>query len=208
MNKRVRELVEYLKTTAIGGLLFLLPVGVIVFLLGYVYQTVVAIYTPIKPWIPVDSALGVTLLFAIAIALVLGSCFFAGIIARRTIGDSFSQSIESQLIKVFPRYAIYKDLIAGNVGGSDASPSLTPVIVKSPQGFRLAFQSDVLPNGITVVYLPGSPDTWSGHVVMLPTEDVQPFNVPFAEAVMMCERLGRNTASQLGEVSWGTFGRP
>lgn len=202
MQKRVKELVDYLKTTAIGGLLFLLPLGVIVFLLGYVYQTVLAIYTPIKPWIPADSALGVTLLFAISLGLVLGTCFVAGIIARRTIGDSFSQTIESNLIKVFPRYAIYKDLIAGNVGGSETSPSLTPVLVKSPEGYRLAFQSDALPQGIAVVYLPGSPDTWSGHVVMVPSGDVRPLNVPFAEAVMMCERLGRNTAGQLADVSW------
>ncbi len=34
------------------------------------------------------------------------------------------------LVMVFPKYAIYKDILAGNVGGDAHSPSLSPVTIQ------------------------------------------------------------------------------
>ncbi len=55
MKHQVTKTFGLLKTTAIGGLIFLLPLAVFLGLLGYVYQVVLAIYEPLREYLPVSS---------------------------------------------------------------------------------------------------------------------------------------------------------
>jgi len=151
----------------------------------------------LQPWIPFDSATGFALLFGSVIVVLFMSCFVAGLLARRAIGARFSGTIEKQLMKVFSKYGIYKDLLAGKIGGDETVPSLRPVLVKREGVQYLAFQADRLESGLTVVYLPGSPDIWYGSIALLKPEDVQTLAVSFAEVLGNCERLGRDSSSHL-----------
>lgn len=197
MIAKIDNSVRFLRTTAIGGVLFLLPFLVVVVLLVYVYQGVAAIHVHLKPWIPFDSATGILCLFIVAILLLLALCFAAGLIARRAIGVHFAETIEKQLMKLFPKYSIYKDLIACRIGGQDKLPSLSPVLVKREDGHYLAFQADKLSTGQVVVYFPGSPDTWAGSIALIPAENVQAINLPFGDLLDICERMGRDSSARL-----------
>lgn len=186
-----------LKTTALGGVFFLLPIVVVGIVLAYIYRMVATIHERLEPWIPFHSTTGIALLFCLAIVLLLAACFVAGLVARHAIGRHFSRSIERQLITAFPKYGIYKDLLAGKIGGGENVPSLCPVLVKKDGVFSLAFQADRLANGVVVAYLPGAPDAWSGSIALVTPENVRRLEVSFAEALGICERLGRDSSSLL-----------
>lgn len=116
---------------------------------------------------------------------------------RRAIGARFSGTIEKQLMKVFPKYGIYKDLLAGKIGGEENVPSLRPVLVTKEGLQYLAFQADQVANGLIVVFFPGSPDTWNGSLALVGPEHVQAIEMPFAEVLGICERLGRDASLHL-----------
>ncbi len=200
MREQLNDSLGAARTTALGGLLFLIPIVVIGVALGYVYHMVASGYHHLKPWIPFDSATGIMLVFCLAVIVLLLACFVFGLIARRAIGRHFSGTLERQLIKVYPKYAIYKDMLAGHLGGSDTVPSLHPVQVCRGGLVHLAFESDRLANGLVVVYFPGAPDTWNGSIALVPAEHVRPIDVPFAQFLGICERLGRQSSSLLGAV--------
>ena len=197
MQDHIGKSLGFVKTTALGGLFFLLPLVVLVVLLGYIYSIVSVVYDPLKEWIPVSTAAGLATLFAIAVGIILLLCFAAGIVARRAIGRKFSRTVEKQLMTVFPKYAVYKDLLADNIGGSENLPSLQPIIVHLADADQLAFEADRLPDGTAVVYLPGAPDTWIGRVVLVTAQQVEPVDVPFSEFLGIFERLGRDSAKHL-----------
>ena len=176
--------------------MFLLPLIVIGVLLGYVYQIAAGVYQQIQPVLPFNSATGIAIVFCVLIAVFIFACFAGGLVARRAIGQAFSRRIEQHLIKAYPRYVIYKDLIAGKLGGGDV-PSLRPVLVTRETGLVPAFEADRLANGLVVVYLPGAPDAWSGSLALVPPAAVQPFNIPFVQVLEMCEHLGRNSSALL-----------
>lgn len=200
MKHRVSQTAEFLKATAIGGLIFLLPLAVIGGLLGYVYNMVLTAYEPLKEFLPVSSAIGIALLFLIAVGILLLFCFFCGLAAQRAIGRKFSKSIEKQLVMVFPKYAIYKDIVAGNLGGDSLAPSLSPVAVQSSDLIRIGYEAGRTQRGLVIVYLPGSPDPWIGSVVLVEPHRVQSLEIAFNEAAAICERLGRDSAEQLKSV--------
>lgn len=204
MQQRFVKTMSFLKTTAIGGAVFLLPIAIIVVLLGYVYQNTVTVYEHLKPWSPFDSLSGVALLFTVAVLLLLAACFAAGLLAQRAIGVQFAGTIEAQLMKVFPKYGIYKDLLAGKIGGSHKVPSLVPVLVIRDGIHSLAFQADKLQSGLVVVYLPGSPDPWIGAIALVTPDKVQPIDVSFTEILGICERLGRDSSTPLSR-AWASI---
>lgn len=200
MKERVTQTFGFLKTTAIGGLLFLLPLGVVVGLLGYVYSAVIVVYEPLKAFLPVSGPIGLSILFLVAVGILLALCFLCGLAARRAIGRRFSQTIEKRLVMVFPKYAIYKDIVAGNLGGDDHAPTLTPVAVQMHDHFRVAFEAGRTAEGLVIVYLPGSPDPWNGAVALVDANQVRPLDVDFGETSAICERLGRDSAELLAGV--------
>lgn len=200
MKERVTKTFGFLKTTAIGGLIFLLPLAVIAGLLGYVYNVVMAIYKPLSDYLPVSTATGTAILFLIAVGILVLLCFVCGFFARRAIARKFSELVEKYLVMAFPKYAIYKDILAGNVGGETAVPSLSPVTIKYDDAIRVGYEAGRTERGLVIVYLPGSPDPWTGFVALVEADRVQPLDLDFGETSAICERLGRNSAELLALV--------
>lgn len=191
------------KTTALGGLLFLVPIVVIGIASGYVYSIAAGSYHHVKPWIPFDTATGVAVVFCLATAALLLTCFVFGLLAQRAIGRHFTRTIEQQLIKVYPKYAIYKDLLAGKLGGDDNVPSLRPVLVRKEGLILLAFEADRLASGHVVIYFPGAPDAWTGSMALVEAAHVRPINLPFSQMIGIGERLGRQSSSLLDTLNVG-----
>jgi uncharacterized membrane protein len=200
MKERVTRTFGFLKTTAIGGLIFLLPLAVIAGLLGYVYNVVMAIYEPLTEYLPVDSATGTAILFLIAVGILVMLCFLCGFLAKRAIARKFSELVEKYLVMAFPKYAIYKDILAGNIGGDSQTPSLVPVTVQFDDAIRIGYQAGRTERGLVIVYLPGSPDPWTGFVALVEPDRVQSLDLDFGETSAICERLGRNSVQLLASV--------
>lgn len=197
MKEHIGRSIGFVKATALGGVLFLLPLAVVLGLLGYVYSFVVVIYEPMQEWIPVKTAAGIAVLFVAVVAALLLLCFAAGLMAHRAIGRRVAQLIEKYLTTFFPKYAIYKDLLAGNIGGTFDVPTLKPVLVKTPDCQRIAFESDRLDDHSVVVFFPGAPDPWIGSVGIVAADNVEPLNVPFNDTVGIIEQLGRDSEKWL-----------
>jgi uncharacterized membrane protein len=197
MKKHIGRSIGFFRATALGGILYLMPLAVIGALLGYAWGFAEVIYEPLSKWIPTDSAAGIAVLFAGVVAVLVLTAFFAGLIAHRAIGRRVSTLLEKYLNTFIPKYAIYKDLVAGNIGGTFNVPSLIPVMVVSGDESRVAFESDRTTDGRVVVFFPGAPDTWIGHVSVVDASRVSRLNVPFNDVVGYLEQLGRGAGGPL-----------
>jgi uncharacterized membrane protein len=139
---------------------------------------------------------GVSVLVLLAIACVLGLCFAAGVVARLSLGRRLSAWMEGNLLLFFPRYAIVRDQMAGNVGSGIVEATLKPVLVSFDDHQALAFESDRTAE-LVAVFLPGAPDVWAGQLIIVPAGRVTPLNMEFWKATDMCKRLGRDSAAEL-----------
>lgn len=193
VTEQVKRSFGFLRTTAIGGVFFLLPLVVIAFLLGQVVQVVWVVAKELNSYLPTQTPLGYASLFLAAIALIVLACFACGIIARRSIANKFTGVIEKYLLMLFPRYAIFKEQLSGNIGGEVFKNSLRPVLISLDDYQRIAFEVERTADNRVVTYLPGSPDPWSGTVILIAAERVQQLNIDFGETLGAFEKLGSDT---------------
>lgn len=190
----MRKTLGVWKTTILGGLFFLLPFAVVVFLVGQLSVIVAPIAQGIGnafPKLPhtIGFVSGATLLATLLLVLL---CYVAGLAARSAFAARFSGKIEKTIIFMFPRYAILKDQMASNLGGHAINPTMKPVLVRMEGVSRLGFETARAVDGSVTVFFPGSPDPWQGHLGVAAADRVEPIAADFGAAVSMCESLGRN----------------
>ena len=139
--KQSHSPIGFLRTTAIGGLIFLLPLIVLGALIGQVIPIVITIAEVLGEILPLKTPGGIAVLIALAIAIMLLLCFGAGLLARKSFGRRISEAFEKKLVLLFPRYVILKDQMADSIGGDQTKPKMKPIAVRFDDSIRIGFDA-------------------------------------------------------------------
>ena len=193
IKQRAIRSVEFLKMTAIGGVFFLLPLIIIGTFLAKFVQFSVATARVLENVMPLKGFGGFAMVLVVGIGAIVALCFISGLLAKRSIARRFTEKIEKQLQIAFPRYAIVKDRLSGNIGGEIHRSELKTVLVQGHDGYyRLGLEVERGTSGWATIYFPSSPDPWAGQVAIVPEQQLQPLSVDFITAMTTLEKLGRD----------------
>lgn len=188
----MKENVNFLKTTLIGGLIFLIPLVVIVSVLGKALKIMVVFAKPLEKLVPFESIAGIAVINILAFLIIILLCFLAGLFSRSSTGKSVFNLIDSKLLELLPGYAFVKGF-AGTIKEDDEENVLIPVFVRLDDQNQMGFEVERLGSGLVAVYLPGSPDTMSGSVAYMTEDRVERLNIDFATASKILRTLGRGS---------------
>lgn len=185
----MRKGIDFIKTTIIGGLIFLIPFVLIVIIVGKAVQIMRGILEPLHSLIPIESIAGVRLIILLAILLLILMCFIAGLIARSSAGKRSFGWLDSRLITLIPGYSFLKGF-TGYIDKDEKKKQLQPVLVKFDDVSQLGFEIERLNNGTVAVFLPDSPDNRSGTVVYMTEDRVEMLDINFTTAYRILRSLG------------------
>jgi len=180
---------SFLKSTVIGGLVFVIPFIIIVTLLLKVIKMMMLVSVPIGSLIPVDEIAGIAIADLLALISVIIICFLAGLAAKSLYAKRIHESIDSKLRLLIPGYAFIRGF-AGSLDKNKGDEYLIPVIAKFDDSSQLGFEVERLDNGLVVVYLPGSPNPWSGNVVYMTEDRIEKLNIKFSSVAKIIQRIG------------------
>jgi len=178
------------KTTILGGALFLVPLAFIAIVLGKAFEVSMLLATPLDGMIPLDSVAGIAMANIIAIILILAICFAAGLAARSSMFSKRVGRVDDILIDIMPGYAVAKGIVSGVVRKEDATSVLDPVLVQFDDYEQVAFEVERMGDR-SVIFLPGSPSAWSGASVIVDAARVTPLDLPPHQAVSLLRVMGR-----------------
>jgi len=182
-----------IKTMIIGGVLFLVPFAIALLVFGKVFAVSMRLAKPLVDRIPIDAVAGVALAEILAVVIILVACFLAGIAAISTPGQRLYRKLDQLLLNLIPRYAFIKSM-TDSLGGSDESV-LRPVLVRFDDLAQIAFEVERGPGNLVTVYLPGSPDPWSGSVAHVTSDRIDPMRGDFATVVKSLRNIGRGSTA-------------
>ena len=190
----MKRLFQLIKTTIIGGLIFLVPIIIVVAILSKAFELMILVAKPLSAWIPLDSIGGVALANILAVLAILLCCFIAGFIAKGTAAKRLLNSVESKLLVAIPGYSFVKGMTDSLKNSEEAAKSFVPVVAQFDDNAQIGFEIERTERGNVVVFLPGSPDPWSGSVVYVNADRVEQLDMTVPDAINNIRHLGRGSA--------------
>lgn len=181
-----------MKTTILGGVLFLAPLAIIAFILGKVFQFSTIVVTPLDNLIPVQSVAGVASLNILAVLFILAVCYVSGWLAQRALLGNRMQRVDGFLSDIIPGYAVFKALIGSAASNEELAERLKPVLARFDDYEQIAFEIEH-GESQSVLFLPGSPSAWSGSTVIADNSRITPLNIPAHQATKLLRTFGRGS---------------
>lgn len=189
-------MLNFFKTTVLGGIVFLVPIVIFVAIVDEALQLTGQLAGPIASAMPVDSVGGVATAQVIALALIVLFCFVAGLLARTRKAKSVVELLEHNVLQHIPAYALLKAK-AGSVLTPEDTRDLRPVLVRFDDSWQLGFEVESLEGAKSLVFLPGAPDPWSGTVCAVTQDRLTPLEVNIKDASDLMKRLGKGSTETL-----------
>ena len=186
----------FVKTTLVGGVVFLAPVVILIVLLGKAAGLLRRLAKPLGALFPLDAVWGVLAADGVVVVILILACFGAGLLARVSFANAFIKKAETGVLWRIPGYGFIKGLTATLDKRADAS-AMHPVLVHFDDYAQLAFEVDRLVDGRRVIYVPSAPDPRAGSVMIVDEARVEAVAVSFVAAIASLRSLGKGCGSLL-----------
>ncbi|MEQ3708606.1 MAG: hypothetical protein ABNH38_01925 [Tateyamaria sp.] len=188
-----------MKTTMLGGIIFLIPVAVISILLAKIFQLSMVVAEPIDQIIPISSVAGVAFVNFLAIIVILAVCYVAGLLAKTAFLSGKVGLVDGLLTDTIPGYAVAKAVLGSVSKKEDLAAMLLPVVVRFDDYEQIAFEIEREGTKV-VIFLPGAPSAWSGSTVIVDAARVQKLDLPTHRTIKLMRVLGRGSLQVPNEV--------
>ena len=191
-------MLRFIKTTVLGGLLFLVPIVIFIAVIGKALQVADKFATPIAALLGLEAIGGMPVATLVAIGIIVFICFIAGLAAKTPQAKKLVRSLEINVLEKIPVYELLKAKTHSALLFEDAG-SMRTVTVKFDDSWQLAFEIERTPEGLVMLFLPGAPDPWSGSVCAVTEDRVSHLDIPVQSSVKLMKRLGRKWTATLTE---------
>jgi uncharacterized membrane protein len=193
------SLFNLLKATVVGGLLFLLPLILVVLLLGHAMKLAAKIAHPILQFLTLDTVIGAAGEDVFAGVMLIVIAIIAGVIASTAIGKSIMRWTENSFLGGLPQYRLMKSVGEGLVQ-IESSGNLKPALINVEDGWQIGYWIEQLQNGWVAVFLPQAPTPMSGNIMYLPAKRVRFLDITMVDAMALVKHMGTGSAKALRNV--------
>jgi uncharacterized membrane protein len=188
------------KATIVGGLLFLLPLILVVLLLGHAMKLAAKVAHPLSQAIGLEAALGPAAEDAFAAVVLLVIAIVAGVIAGTALGKTLLRWAENSFLGGLPQYRMMKTMAEGFTQ-IETADGATPALINVEDGWQLGYRLEQLQNGWVAVFIPQSPTPMSGNIMYLPGNRVRTLDIPMMEAMGVVKAMGAGSAKALRQAN-------
>ena len=187
---------NFLKTTVLGGVIFLVPIVAFIAIIGKSLQITIKLATPLAKILGISSVEGIVATELLAIVILLLICFLAGLAAKTNRAKKFVEYLEINILEKVPAYALLKAK-SQNILNSKEAEDLVPVMARFDDSWQFAFEIERVEQGQVVIFMPSSPDPWSGAVAIVTADRITPLNLTSLSTANILKRLGKGAAAAL-----------
>lgn len=179
---------KFLRATLTGGILFLLPVVLLVILISKAIQILRNLSAPFQDKMP-DIILGFDGSSLVAVLLLILICFFSGLIFRSSRVQHLVERLEGGVLSYVPAYTLLKS-VTNDVIGVNSAENLTTVFVRDGEVWNLGFLVEQ-DGDLCTVFLPEAPKHDSGEVKIVPAAWVKKTSIPTNKVTKSLKQYGK-----------------
>lgn len=185
----MKAVAEFVKTTLVGGVLFLVPVVLVVLLIGQALKIAVETLGPVARLAPARTVAGVVLVDVLAIVGVVAICFVVGLLIRTRPGRALGERLEYLVLSRVPGFTLVKSAARG-LAGVEAGSDVSVALARIEDAWVLAFIVERPVDGYYTVFVPSAPTPAAGSIYYLTEDRLRPLDIPVGTALACIMRLG------------------
>jgi uncharacterized membrane protein len=187
---------QFIKTTALGGVIFLLPATVLVILFKAAYNFIKEPLTPLAALSPIQTFGGVGVAALMSVVVTFFLCFLAGLVIHTTWAQRLLKNFDAQFLGKIPFYAFLRSMFY-EMSGRQAETSLNLALAWIEECWQPAVVQEELENGWLVVFVPQAPTPFSGAIFYMPPDRVKKLSTPSADMFKALARFGVGSRTAL-----------
>jgi len=191
-STRMKRLVDFLKTTLLGGALVVLPAYLTVLLLLKALIQMQGLVTPVGALLP--QGLGHPRVIAVLTLLII--CFTVGAFVRTAVGRQLGRVVERSVLERLPGYTTLRS-VAEQIGDMENARGFKPALVEIEDALAPAFIVEEHADGRFTVFLPSAPTPAAGTILIIDGARVHPVDVPLPTAFKVVTKWGTGAGQLL-----------
>ena len=184
---------QFIRTTIIGGVVFLLPLVVIIIIVSKAFGLMKTVASRFEGLMPVDHFLGILVVDILAAVGLLLVCFIAGLFAGSKWISMYRNRMHERFKEVIPLYRFLSDMINATSEAEKEGTFTTPVLVELDEGWQVGFQVEAGSAGLCTVYMPGAANPMSGTVMVFNEKRIRVIDASTTDIFKALGRLGPGT---------------
>ena len=177
----------------LDGLLVLIPLSVIAYILFRIYKVFHSFANYLDQFIHFKSIVGRIAADVIAIVLLLLICLILGMFSKTAKMANFISYLEDRLLSRIPGYTFVKAYTKDFNEQGQNHKELEPVLIRFDDNSQLGFLIEESKNGLSTVYLPSSPNPYSGSVVYVEAERIKGVKISSRQAFQHLQKGGKGS---------------
>ena len=193
----MKNILNFLKTTILGGLFVLLPIILIYLALAETLDILVLLASPIADLFFPGHFEEAKFPVLTALVLLVLISFILGLIMLSDLGRRFGNWIEKIILGKVPGYNAIKSLTKG-FASSQENSSFKPALLKSADGEKeFVYIVEEHDDGNLTIMVPWSPTPFAGSIKIEPKDRVEPLSVNMAKLTEVLSQWGIGTKNLL-----------
>ena len=197
----MKQLFEFLKTTALGGVFVLLPILILYLLISEALDLIVALATPIADLFPKETFEKVEFPVIVGLILILGVSFLIGLGLRSEKGRRLGLWIERTILGRLPAYEALKSLTTGFAEAGKDGAFRAAVLTSSDGDRELVYIIEDHDDGHSTVLLPWAPAAFAGSVKIVDRKRVEMLDANLGDVSKVLSHWGVGSRELLGKKS-------
>jgi len=193
---------SFLKTTLVGGIMFLVPLVLVLVVLKHAMQFAGKVAGPVAARFPQAEVGGIAVASLVAALILLLIAFGAGLLARTPTGQRITRWFEESILGSMPQYRMVRSMAEG-LTQIESGEGMRPVLVRGDEGWQLAYRLEELPGDWVAVFVPQAPTPMSGNVLYVPAQRVQALQIGMPAAMKLVKSAGVGSVQALHGVDLG-----
>jgi uncharacterized membrane protein len=172
----MRQVIEFVKTTIIGGVVVVLPIVVVLLLLAKAFGVIQQqVAEPMSDTLGIRTLLGAGAVIAFAILILLAACFITGLLMRTPIGTRSLTWLEEQIFSRVPGYTLAQ-AVARGFAHQDHAYQVATISLFGPGTSVFGFIMEEHDSGEVTVFVPSAPAATIGLVHIVDRARVRPLD--------------------------------
>ena len=184
----MNRILNFVKEMLIGGVLFFIPLIILIVILQKAFQIAAVLVIPIIKLLNVTQIFGIGVEIIIAITIILFIIYLGGLISKTSKAKTVVKKIEDALLSKVPGYEMVKNMSESFVGFEE-NTSIKTVLARIEDAWQFAFLIEEIEGEQYAVFVPGAPNPMSGSVYILEKARIKYTAIPMKSAMKCLHRL-------------------